>query len=197
MKHSSSKGGALKRVLFIVPIVLLVILNACVGNASLVAPPVGTAVGETQTASVWTPTVSPTPDPNESKIVEWLNAELSAADALEQTVDARYQVMDVSFPAVNGQAVAIRVDMRCECALNGQCCVPERMFVVTLGSLKKRAEKILEQVPGTVGELKVVCYDHTSQVGVMAALWVDARGYLLEQINGYQLGSRVYRSSVP
>ncbi len=187
----------MKRVLFVVPIVLLVIVNACASNGSLVAPPLGTAVGETQTASVWTATVSPTPDPNESKIVEWLNAELSTADALEQTVDAKYQVVDVSFPAVNGLVTAIRVDVRCECAMGGQCCIPERTFVVAITSLKKRAEKILEQVPGTVSELKVVCYDHLTQVGVMSASWMDVKGYFLEQINGYQLGSRVYRSSVP
>jgi hypothetical protein len=91
----------------------------------------------------------------------------------------------------------MRVDVRCECAINGQCCIPERTFVVTIASLKKRGEKILEQVPGTVNELKVVCYDHLTQVGVMSASWMDIKGYFLEQINGYQLGSRVYRSSVP
>ena len=187
----------MKRVLFVVPIILLVILNACATDVSAVAPPVGTAVGETQTAAVWTPTISPTPDPNESKIVEWLNAELSNADALEQTVDAKYQVVDVSFPAVNGTATTIRVDVRCECARNGQCCIPERTFVVTVASLKKRADKILEQVPGTVSELQVVCYDHLTEVGAISVSWADARGYLLEQINGYQLGSRVYRSGGP
>jgi len=187
----------MKRVLFVVPIVLLILLNACIGDVTAIAPPVGTAVGETQTASVWTPTISPTPDPNESKIVEWLNAELSNADALEQTLDARYQVVDVSFPVVNGLASVIRMDVRCECATNGQCCTPERTFVVTVGSLKKRSEKILEQVPGTVNELRVVCYDHLTQVGVMSASWMDVKSYLLEQLNGYQLGSRVYRSSVP
>jgi hypothetical protein len=187
----------MKRVLFVIPVFLLVIVNACASGGSVVAPPLGTAVGETQTASVWTPTISPTPDPDESKIVEWLNAELSDSDALEQTVDAKYQVVDVSFPAVNGLVTAIRVDVRCECAMGGPCCIPERTFVVTIASLKKRAEKILEQVPGTVNELKVVCYDHLTQVGVMSASWMDVKGYFMEQINGYQLGSRVYRSSAP
>ena len=187
----------MKRVFFVVPIVLLLLLNACAGDITAIAPPVGTAVAETQTASIWTPTISPTPDPNESKIVEWLNAELSNADALEQTLDARYQVVDVSFPPVNGLATSIRVDIRCECATNGQCCIPERMFVVTMGSLKKRTDKIVEQVPGTVNELKVVCYDHVTQVGVMSASWMDVKSYFLEQLNGYQLGSRVYRGSLP
>lgn len=187
----------MKRVLFVFPIVLFILLNACAGDVTVIAPPVGTAVAETQTASIWTPTISPTPDPNESKIVEWLNAELSNADSLEQTIDARYQVVDVSFPAINGLASVIRVDVRCECAMNGQCCMPERMFVVTIGSFKKRADKILEQVPGTVNELKVVCYDHVTQVGVMSASWMDVKSYFLEQLNGYQLGSRVYRSSLP
>ena len=187
----------MKRVLFLVPIVFLIFFDSCSNDISAVALPVGTAVGETQTAAVWTPTTSPTPNPNEPKIVEWLNAELSNADALEQTIDAKYQVLEVSFPALNGLATTIRVDVRCECAMNGQCCVPERVFVVTVGSLKKRSDKILEQVPGTVIDLKVVCYDRLTQTGVMSAAWVDVKSYLLEQINGYQLGSRVYRSSVP
>jgi hypothetical protein len=31
----------------------------------------------------------------------------------------------------------------------------------------------------------------------MGALWQDVKGYLLQEINGYQFGSRVYRSTVP
>ena len=34
-----------------------------------------------------------------------------------------------------------------------------------IGSLKKRADRIVEQVPGTVNELKVVSYDHVTPMG--------------------------------
>ena len=78
-----------------------------------------------------------------------------------------------------------------------QCCLLERMFIVTMRAMKDRQEKILEQVPGNVSEVKVVCYDHGTQIGVMFAWWSDVKAFLLEQINGYQLGSRVTRSGLP
>ena len=188
----------MRRLLLALPLLLFVFLNAC-GNMATGIPPVqGTAVGETQTAAVWTPTITSTPDPNESKIVEWLNAELAGTDALEQILDASYQVQDVVFPlASSGASFIFRVDIRCQCAVNTQCCVPERVFVTTLSAMKNRADKIVEQVPANVSELKVVCFHDGVNLAVMAAAWQDVRSYLLQEINGYQLGSRVYRSTVP
>lgn len=188
----------MKRFLLLIPIFLLMLLNACGNTTANISPAEGTAVGQTQTAVAWTPTTSPTPDPNEAKIVEWLNTELSSADPLEQTLDAKYQVVDASFPtAPNGLSTVFRVDVRCECVTNTQCCIPERTFVVIIGAMKNRADKIIEQVPGTVNEVKVVCNDHMTQLGVMSAWWSDLKGYLLDQINGYQLGSRVFRGFLP
>jgi hypothetical protein len=63
--------------------------------------------------------------------------------------------------------------------------------------MKNRAEKILEQVPPNVSELKVACFSSGLNIAVMGASWQDVRGYLLKEINGYQFGSRVYRSTVP
>lgn len=188
----------MKRFLFVIPFLLFVLLNACGNPATGISPVVGTAVGSTQTAFIWTPTITSTPDPNESKIVEWLNEELAGADSLEQILDASYQVQDVVFPsAPSGSSIVFRVDIRCQCAVNTQCCVPERIFVATLSAMKNRADKIVEQVPTNVSELKVVCFNNGMNIAVMGALWQDARGYLLKELNGYQFGSRVYRSTVP
>jgi hypothetical protein len=188
----------MRRFLLLIPIFLLMLLNACGNSTASISPTEGTAVGQTQTATVWTPTITPTPDPNESKIVEWLNAELLNADPLEQTLDAKYQVVDASFPiTLNGTSTIFRVDVRCECMTNTQCCIPERTFIVIVWAMRNRADKIIEQVPGTVNEMKVVCYDRMTQLGVMSAWWSDLKSYLLDQINGYQLGSRVFRSSLP
>jgi hypothetical protein len=63
--------------------------------------------------------------------------------------------------------------------------------------MSKRADKILEQVPPNVSELKVVCFNNGVNIAVEAALWQDVRDYLQKQINGYQFGSRVYRSTIP
>jgi hypothetical protein len=192
-----TKGGPMKRLLPTVPLILFFLLNACGNDPGGVAPAAGTAVGETQTASVWTPTVTSTPDPNESKIVDWLNAGLSDAEPLEKMIDAEYQVQDVWFSPSNNSTLVFRVDIRCQCPINTQCCVPERIFIESIRAMKKKADKILEQVPGNVSELKVVCFNNGIRIAVVAALWSDAKGYLLDQLNGYQFGSRVYRSSIP
>jgi len=163
-----------------------------------ISPAQGTAVGQTQTATMWTPTITPTPDPNESKIVEWLNDGLASTDALEKTLDANYQAVDVSFPPVlDSSPVIFRVNIRCECAMNTPCCFPERMFVVTMAAMKSRADKIIGQVPGSISQVNVVCFDHANQIGVIYAGWSDVKGYLLDEINGYQLGSRVSRGALP
>jgi hypothetical protein len=194
----STQGGPMKRFLPAIPLFLLLLFNACGNHPVDISPAQGTAVGQTQTAAAWTATISPTPVPNTSRIVEWLNAELLNADALEQTLVAKYQVLDVSFPvASNGLLAIMRVDIRCECATYGQCCNPEQMFVMMIASMKKHGDKIIEQVPGTVSEMRMVCYDHMTQFAVMAASWSDVKGYLSDQINGYQFGSRVSRSTVP
>ena len=188
----------MKRFSLIIPVFLFAFLIACGNNPVEISPAQWTAVGQTQTATMWTPTITFTPDPSENKIVEWLNAELSGTDPLEQTLDAKYQAVDASFPIMpDGASTIFRVDIRCECATYSQCCIPERMFVVIMAAMKKRNDKIMEQIPGSVMQMKVVCYDHTTQVGVMAAWWSDVKGYLLDQINGYQFGSRVWRGNLP
>jgi len=188
----------MKRLLLVVPVFLLILLNACGIDPGGVSPAQGTAVGQTQTATMWTATVTATPDPNESKIVEWLNAELSAADPLERTLDANYLIQGVSFPFTSGTSSPVFVvEIRCECAVNTQCCIPERMFVVSMGAMKKRADKIIEQMPGSLKEVRVACYNHGTQIAVLAAGWTDVKDYLLEPNNGFMLGSRVWRSSLP
>ena len=186
----------MKRLLLAVPIFLFIFLNACANSsASAISPNVGTNVAQTQTATMWTPTITPIPNPNTSKIVEWLNQSFLERDALEQSLDAKYQARDAFFPGAPSTAPTVfRVDIRCDCAFGTQCCVPERMFVLTMLALKGRADKILEQVPNSVNEVKLVCFNHDIQGEVLAASWVNVRAYLLDQINGTQLGSRVYRT---
>jgi len=187
----------MKRLLPFIPVILLLLFNSCTGANPGIPVDVGTAVANTQMPVMWTPTITSTPDPNEPNILEWVNAGLPS-DQLETTLDAKYQAVDVLFTYLYGSPSPIfRIDIRCECMTGAHCCIPERMFVVTIRAMKERADKIIEQVPGNTSQVKVVCYDHTSQLGVMAASWVDARDYLRDNINGYQLGSRTNRSSLP
>ncbi len=187
----------MKRFLLLIPFILLLI-NSCAEAPVTIPPQQGTAVALTQTATVWTPTWTASPDPPENKIVEWLNGELSNADPLEQTLDARYLVTEVSFPFTQGSSAQIfRVDLRCECAANTNCCVPERMFVVLMTAMKGSKDKLIKQVPSNVGAIKVICYDHTSQINVIGADWAEVRGYLNENVSGYELGAQVYRTTYP
>lgn len=188
----------MKRLLPFIPVILLFLINSCAGPTATISPQQGTAVGQTQTASMWTLTFTASPDPPENKIVEWLNGGLANADPLEQTLDARYLVTGVSFPFAPGSsAQTFRVDLRCECSSNTNCCVPERMFVVLMMALKGEKDKIIKQVPTNVGVIKVICYDHTSQINVIGADWTEVKGYLEDKVSGYELGSHVYRTTFP
>ena len=89
----------------------------------------------------------------------------------------------------------VRVEVHCECARASDCCSPERMFVkvmLGLGQMEKKGN-FIEQVPATVTEMDVACYDHLTPFGTMAANWADVKSYLNGEINGTQLGSRVWR----
>lgn len=183
----------MKRLLPLVLIFLLLLLDACSTLISPISPAVGTAVAQTQTASMWTPSVTPMHDPNEAKIVDWLNEKLSRADPLERTIDAYYQALDTSFSYGASGNMIFRVDMRCECPYNAQCCVPERMFVVAMKAMKDHKDDILKQAPGSVSDFHLVCYNHQTQIGTMAARWVDVIGYFNGDLTGDQFGWRVYK----
>jgi len=152
----------------------------------------GTAVALTQTATVWTPTPTNTPDPDEKKIIEWLNESLMAADPLEQTFDVKFRTVDAIFlPGFENKPMVFRINVYCECANNiSLYCTPERAFVVTMWAMKKHNEKISKQVPPTVLDVQVVCFDHNTQVGMVVASWQDVTSYIFDQISGDQLGSR-------
>ncbi len=187
----------MKRLLLVLPLVLfLFLLNAC-GNYPIggPSPADGTAVIKTLTATMWTVAPSATAAPDQVKIVGWLNDELSNMDSLEQALDAKYRVFDVSFPVgSNGLAATMRIDIRCDCSTYGQCCFPERMFVAAINSMKKHDDKIIEQVPQTVSDMRVYCFDHMTPITVLSASWSDVKSYLKGQINADQFGSRVRRT---
>ncbi len=195
----------MKRSLFIIPFILLLLLNACATATGVVSVPIGTAVGQTQTAMMWTPTITPTStlDPKESVIVDLLNARLpedsmlERIEQLENTIGARYLVADVKFTGENGVAEVFEVYVHCECATTTECCNSERMFAVTMREMEVYATGILGHVPGTVRYMSVVCHDRGEQFAVLSALWPDVKSYLSGEINGLQFGSRVRRGFPP
>jgi hypothetical protein len=185
-----------KRPVLILLLAGLIGLAAC-GNS--LTPAQLTLAVQTLTAAVYTPTTTSTPDPDESAIVMLLNRGLAeTTDPLSQTIDARYQVVDASFPVgADGSPTTFRVDVRCECAAATACCTLERTFVVVTAAMKVGAEKIGRQVPNSVASLQVVCFDHGSQTGMMIAGWNDMVSYFTGLINGFQLGARVVKLAGP
>ena len=149
---------------------------------------------QTLTATVLPPTPTATPDPDESAIVILLNHGLEqTTDPLSETIDARYQVVDASFPVgLNQQASTFRIDVRCEC-LGASCCTPERTFVVIMNAMKPVADKVARQVPASVTDVQVVCLDRSTQIGMMIASWRDMVDYFSGTINGFQLGARTFK----
>jgi len=182
----------MKRLLPLVAAIVFPILSACV-SADLSTAQMTSAI-KTLTATVLPPTATPTPDPDESAIVLLLNHGLEQnADPLSQTVDARYQVIDASFPAdLNNQVSTFLIEVRCEC-VNGGCCTTERAFVVFVQALQAVAEKVARQVPLTVTTMQVSCRDHTAPLGAILVSWDDMNDYLTGEINGFQLGGRMIK----
>ncbi len=148
---------------------------------------------KTLTATVLPPTFTSTPDPDESAIVMLLNRGLEqTTDPLSQTIDARYQVLDASFPLGADQVPStFRIDVRCECVNGTSCCTLERTFIVLTQAMKPGIAKIAQQVPATVMDTQVVSLDHSTQIGMIVVSWRDLLDYFRGAINGFQLGSRV------
>lgn len=187
----------MKRTIPLLASTLFLILAACTG-ADLSTAQMNSAV-QTLTATVLPPTVTPTPDPDESVIVLLLNHGLEqTADPLSQTVDARYQVIDASFPLdVDNKASTFLVEVRCECVNGSSCCAPERTFVVFVNAMYSVADKIARQVPVTVTNLQVSCLDRASSMGIVLVSWRDMADYFTGKINGFQLGGRVVTLTGP
>lgn len=181
----------MKRIVPLVGSLLFLILAACTAT-DLSTAQMASAV-QTLTATVLPPTVTPTPDPDESAIVLLLNHGLEqTADPLSQTVDAHYQVIDASFAMdANQKASTFLIQVRCECASGTACCTPERTFVILVNAMKPVADKIARQVPVTVQTVQISCLDHTSMHGMVMVSWRDLADYFAGTINGFQLGGRV------
>jgi hypothetical protein len=193
----------MKRSLVLVPIILLVILNAC-GDPNSLPPNFNgaqwTEVAARQTALGWTPTISPTPNPNESEIVRWMNVQPANPDGnevLEETIGPIYMVFGVTFPASFGIQDVFEVDVNCVCTRNTKCCSPDRMFVITMMKMQPFRDQIMAEVPSSVSWFKLMAFDHYVQIAEVDAPWSSVRGFLSNDITGYELGSQVNIIPVP
>ena len=189
----------MKRLLAIIPVFLLIFINACDVNESPVTSGVGTAVALTQTATMWTPTPitpSPTPSPNQAIIVDALNGALRGADPLGEAIDAKFHVADVGFDA-NGNPpilITLRIHIECEWIIRSSC-TTERAFVVLMHALEREGvrKKVIEQIPTTIEFMQVEAFDHMTRIGSLAIRWQDLLAFTKNEITGDQLAVRVIR----
>lgn len=180
----------MKRVVSVVSFILLAFLYACGGVNTPIPAGIGTAVAQTQTATMWTPTITSTINPDVSKIVQLINDGFQE-DTLEFALDARYVASNALFMYAQDNSRILYLEIDCSCAINSHCCVPERTFVVTIHAMKKQFEGIIEQVPDYTVRVVVECRNSHGAIGVLSAPWADVKAYLRDEIDGLDFGLRV------
>ena len=191
----------MKRFLVIVPIFLFIFLNACGVSSNPVPPDVGTFVAQTQTATMWTATPvlpSPTSIPKEAVIVDALNSVLRGVDPLDEAIDAKFFISDLSFDTGGNPPVIVKMRVHIECEWILQpACTPERGFVIFMHvfEMKEVRKKIVDQIPTTVESVQIMSYDHMVQIGSLSIGWQDMMAFVDGEITGDQLAARVNRSN--
>jgi hypothetical protein len=196
-----AREAFMKRYLLSIPILLFTFLNACNGSSEI-SPAVHTAVVQTMTAAVITPTITPTPMyvTERYEIDEYLNTAiknsevLTKFDQLEYAIGAHYRVTDVKFLSGNGDTTnptTFEVDISCECPTNIDCCTRERAFVIAMIAMNAYQGYIIERVPYSVDTFRVRCSDHNDPNGGISASWYSVTNFLADPTNGYRLQSQV------
>ncbi|HUI87921.1 MAG TPA: hypothetical protein VLX61_04275 [Anaerolineales bacterium] len=176
----------------LLPFSILILLIAC--SPDLSDPAIQHAVVQTLTATAWTPTPTTTPEPNTSGVVDILNSVMIGSDPLEETIDARFSVLDsqVLFDPPTKQALTLQIDVDCEWVFSDGC-TPEGSFVVLMRAFRansKTFRKICDDIPSTIRSLHVITFDRMVRRGMLAASWDDVQEYVAGTINGTQFGSR-------
>lgn len=188
----------LKRVLPFFPLLVILAFGACTGTPDVtLRPDAVTLVIQSMTAAVWTPTVTPTIEPDSPKIVNILNGGMIASDPLEETVAAKFDVLDVRFPVdqVSQQILVMQIDVECEWIFTDSCTSEESFVNLMHGFVAgdKVIEKIRAQVPATVKNVYITTFNHMVRNGIIVVSWQDVVAFATGRINGNQLGSRINR----
>jgi hypothetical protein len=118
---------------------------------------------------------------------------------LEHIGGASYQVVNVAFQSRNDGSQILQIDVRCECAGNASCCSTLHTFVITMEAMDNEyQEAIIANVPVTVTDMEVRCFDHTNLTGGMTAPWSDVVTFLQTDLQGTGLdGFRLWSEVTP
>jgi hypothetical protein len=186
--------------------VFIIMLGACDTLDNQVSPAEADAFIHTLTATMWTPapvTPSATPVPNEAVIVNALNDASRGADPLEETLDAKFSILDISFHLSGKPLVTTTLEVHVECEwITRPSCTVERAFVALAHAFKAvKADvrkKIIGQIPETVLVVQVRAFDHiTKPLGIIEVGWQDLLAFANGDITGDQLGTRILRFIPP
>jgi hypothetical protein len=142
-----------------------------------------------------TPSPTATEVPSDTGLIQKLNDILKkgkVVDELSQTIDAKYQVLDVRFyKDMNDKIIYLQIDARCECINNGNCCTPERTFVVISNAMREVGKDVVNKMPDTITNIQIFCKNRDGLlIGTVDVQWEDMKGYVLGTVIGSQLGNR-------
>jgi len=122
---------------------------------------------------------------------------------LEHINGASYQVVYVGFQPEGGVPTTLQVNTRCECAGNAQCCNTMHTFVITMQAMDEvihsgnYSPAILNEIPSTLTEMEVQCFDHTNFLGKMTMPWSDVVSFFQGNLDAFRLWSEVTPSANP
>lgn len=187
----------LKRFVPFLPVLLAI---ACAPDLS--DPNLQSAVLSSLTATMWTPvppTLTPTPEPNTSRIVEILNHALVGTDPLLETIDAKFIVIDaqIVLNETTQEAATLRLSVDCEWVYSDSC-TTESTFVKLMRAFSvndKVIKYIAAQTPTTIHSFEMLAFDRMKPTGMITIHWNDLIDYSFGKINGNQLGSRIIRQA--
>jgi hypothetical protein len=170
-----------RSLVIVIPLFLLVLLNACDTGR---LPP----LSQRQLAAIQQ-TLQVTAMPQSQRVQNLLNNRLNIDrfDQLEESLVGKYDVIAVDFP----YGTYFQVNMNCQCTDGSKCCDPRHMFFITVERMSLARDQILADVPGSVQNFDVVCYNNNLAFAVMIAPWDKVRGFLNGDVTAEQLSASV------
>jgi hypothetical protein len=185
---------SVKRLFIAIPLILFILLNACMSHDMNFTDAEWTTIAEKQTARMWTPTLIPTPmyGTERSALTRDLYSGIETAevlnisDQLEHTIGVDYQIRDVKFLPENSIATLFEVDVNCVCVLDRYCCTTQRTFVVVMIAMSQNRLDVLNVVPTTVNSMKVMYFNPNGSSDGLSVQWNDVKNFLNDPNNGSQ-----------
>ena len=137
---------------------------------------------------------SPTPAPSSPQtaavmLINSLQAYLNAMDPVGVVLDARFQIVDVTYDAnAEKKEIGLNISITCE-----GLCSRERSFSTLMRALVSIKDKVPGLVPATLKTFTVITYEEMGATGEVTAKWQDILDYLNGALTGAQLANRVAR----